>query len=99
MNKLETGYKDHTGQMICVGDCVRIANRNDEWNAIVVCINHAYYIRSVEDGDEVELRNIHDEIEVLKTFDEAAQSGKLVVPNADGEARADSAAPLPPETL
>lgn len=80
MKGTDTGLDDHTGERIFEYDCVRFESDhcNNEWNAVIVRHAGRFWTKAINDGDMVELQNVHTSIEVLKTFEEAVETGKLV---------------------
>lgn len=88
-NKLtDTLLQDYTGRKIFEGDCVRMEldHVTFEWNALIVRHSGRFWVRSLHPDDqgqfdEVDLQKVHSDLEVLKTFDEAIETGKVVATN------------------
>ena len=68
---------DHTGAELFVADCVRIESHDYEWNGYITRHSGLFWVKYIEDGDEVELSKIHLKIEKLKTFEDAVETGKV----------------------
>ncbi len=79
---MTTGMNDHTGAELFVADCVRIESHDYEWNGYITRHSGLFWVKYIEDGDEVELSKIHSEIEKLKTFVDAVETGKVSPANA-----------------
>jgi len=77
-NKINTGMTDHTGEELFVGDCVQVEGWNDDMNAYIIFKSDAFWVKYVDDGDEVLLSDMESaDIEKLKTFWEAVETGQV----------------------
>lgn len=69
---------DHTGEELFVGDCVVVEGWNEDMNGYIINHSGEFWVKYIDDGDEVKLIEFYPaELEKLKTFSEAVETGKL----------------------